>query len=343
MSPPTSAIRRWAELRRRACWRSSPASIHWRKLQDGPVFRDTGWVFDSQNVSFWSPSEKRYVLYYRRSPAGVRAIARATSTDFVSWSVPVQMTFGDTPAEHLYTNQTHPYFRAPQLYVGIAARFMPGRKVLTEDQARQIGVDLGYFGDCSDAVLLTTRGGNRYDRTFMESFVRPGLGLENWVSRTNYPALGIVPTGGDEEMSFYVQKNYGQPTARLDRYTLRVDGFASVHAPYSGCELVTRVLKLGASDNDDAGEATAAEPSTGGLSLNVATSAAGAVRVEIQDADGQPISGYELDRCVEIVGDSLDRPVTWADGGGDLRSLAGKPIRLRFVMKDADLYSIRFP
>ena len=29
------------------------------------------------------------------------------------------------------------------------------------------------------------------------------------------------------------------------------------------------------------------------------------------------------------------------DGGGDLSSLAGKPVRLRFVMKDADLYAFR--
>jgi hypothetical protein len=312
----------------------SADGIHWRKLQDAPVFRDTGWVFDSQNVCFWSPTEKCYVLYYRRSPAGVRAIARATSADFLSWSPPVQMSFGDTPPEHLYTNQTHPYFRAPHLYVGVAARFMPGRKVITDEQARQIGVDPGYFGDCSDAVLLTTRGGSRYDRTFMESFVRPGLGLENWVSRTNYPALGVVPTGGAAELSLYVQKNYGQPTARLDRYSLRVDGFASVHAPYAGCELVTKLLQF----NEPAGE-----PAAWPLLLNIATSAAGSVRVEIQDADGKPWPGFTLDSCFEIVGDDLERAVGWKDGGGGLNALAGKPFRLRFVMKDADLYSIKFP
>ena len=311
----------------------SADGTHWRKLQDAPVFRDTGWVFDSQNVAFWSPAEQRYVLYYRRSPSGVRAIARATSTDFLTWSPPVQMTFGDTPAEHLYTNQTHPYYRAPHLYVGVAARFMPGRKVITEEEARKIGVDPGYFGDCSDAVLLTTRGGSLYDRTFMESFVRPGPGLENWVSRTNYPALGIVPTG-DNEMSLYVQRNYGQPTARLDRFTLRPDGFASVHAPYAGCELVTKLLQF----NEPPG---AGQPAALPLLLNVATSAAGSVRVEIQDAEGKPRPGFALDDCTEIIGDDLDRAVAWKGGG--LNALAGKPFRLRFAMKDADLYAIEFP
>ena len=48
----------------------------------------------------------------------------------------MEMGFGNAPPEHLYTNQTHPYCRAPHLYVATAARFMPGRQVLTPEQAR---------------------------------------------------------------------------------------------------------------------------------------------------------------------------------------------------------------
>jgi hypothetical protein len=33
--------------------------------------------------------------------------------------------------------------------------------------------------------------------------------------------------------------------------------------------------------------------------------------------------------------------VHW-QSGSDLGTLAGKPVRLRFVLRDADLYSIRF-
>lgn len=307
----------------------SPDGLRWTRLQEGPVFQDTGWIFDSQNVPFWSQAENQYVLYYRKAPAKIRSIARATSPDFVHWSEPQMMTYGDTPAEHLYTNQTHPYFRAPHLYVGVAARFMPGRQVLTADQAATIGVDPRYFGDISDAVLLTTRGGTEYQRTFMEGFIRPGLGWENWVSRTNYPALGIVPTG-DSEMSLYVQKNYGQPTARLDRYTMRVDGFISVYAPYEGGELVTKPLRFAASD-----EAEVA------LELNFATSAAGEIRVEIQDEEGTPLPGFSLDESSALIGDDIGRVVTWT-GGKSLREVAGRPIRLRFAMRDADLYSLQF-
>ena len=79
----------------------------------------------------------------------------------------------------------------------------------------------------------------------------------------------------------------------------------------------------------------------GKLVLNLSTSAAGGVRVEIQDEAGRPISGYGAEACDEIVGDRIERTVSWK-GRDDVSRLAGKAVRLRFVMKDADLYSIRF-
>ena len=302
--------------------------IHWTKLRDEPVFKDTDWVFDSQNVPFWSEAEACYVLYYRRAVDGIRAIARSTSPDFVTWTSPEQMIYSDTesgrPSQHLYTNQTQPYFRAPHLYVATAARFMPGRQVVNEEQAAAIGVHPSYFHDTSDAVLLTSRGGNRYDRTFLGSLIRPGIGLKNWVSRTNYPALNIVQTG-PTEMSLYVQQDYGQLTAHLQRYAMRLDGIASVRAPFEGGELVTRPVTF-----------------TGDrLSLNFATSAAGGIRVEVQEVDGQPIPGFALEDCVEVIGNGIERDVQWKSGA-DVGSLAGKPVKLRFVMTDCDLFALRF-
>ncbi len=294
----------------------------WRKLVDRPVI--TAGDFDSQNVAFWSESEQQYVSYFRVFRQRIRRIARTTSTDFINWSTPVDMGYGDGPVEHLYTNQTHPYFRAPQIYLGIAARFMPGRQVLTPEQATSVGVNPGYFKDVSDSVLITTRGGDRYDRLFPEALIKPELGLENWTSRTNYPALNIVPTGAGE-ISFYVQKSYGQPTHRLHRYRLRTDGLVAVRAPWRGGELLTKPLRF-------AGER---------LVINFATSAAGGLRVEIQDETGKPWPGYSLDESIEQIGNEIAREVSWKRGSA-LGALAGKTVRLRFVMKDADLYSIRF-
>ena len=310
---------------------ASVDGLRWSRLQDDPVF--TAGVFDSQNVPFYSAAEGKYVCYFRTwtggGYSGFRSISRTTSTDFVHWSDPVEMTFGDTPPEHLYTNQLSPYFRAPQFAIGVAARFMPGRRVLSKAQAERIGVNPKYFGDISDAVLLSTRGGDRCDRTFMQSFIRPGIGLENWVSRTNYPALGIVPTG-ENEMSVYVQKNYGQPTSFLQRYTMRLDGFASIHTDYRIGEMLTKPVRFAA--NDKPGTSTQ-------LHFNAATSAAGSIRIEILDMDGNSLPGYSLDDFDEFIGDQVNHVSTWK-GKSSLADLAGKPVRLRFVMKDADLFSV---
>ena len=62
------------------------------------------------------------------------------------------MSFGDVPPEHLYINQTSPYYRAPHIYVSIAARFWPGRRALTEEEVARAGIMEGYYNDVSDVV-----------------------------------------------------------------------------------------------------------------------------------------------------------------------------------------------
>jgi len=297
--------------------------IHWKKLADTPLI--TQGHFDSQNVAFWSTLEQCYVCYFRMAtPDGFRWVNRTTSQDFRQWTAPVVMDNGGAPPEHIYTNQTLPYFRAPHIYLAIAARFMPGRRAITPEEAARIGIENDYAGDCSDSVLMTSRGANRYDRTFMEGFIKPEIGPENWTSRTNYPARGIIQTGNDE-LSVYVQHNYGQTTGYLNRYALRLDGFASVNAPYAGGELLTKPLRFQGIQ----------------LHLNFATSAAGSLRVEIQDAQGQPIPGYRLEDAEDTIGNSTDRVIRWKNAA-DLAPLANQPIRLRIAMKDAALYAIQF-
>ena len=76
------------------------------------------------------------------------------------------MTFGGTDLEHLYTSQTHPYFRAPHVYVAFPMRFVPGRQVLSDAQARTLGVNPGYAGDAAETVFMTSRGGTFTTRPF---------------------------------------------------------------------------------------------------------------------------------------------------------------------------------
>lgn len=271
----------------------------WRKLTEEPVIRSEAFAFDSQNVSFWSESEGCYVCYFRtwKTPHGkLRTISRTTSEDFLNWSPAVAME-PNLPGEHLYTSGTHPYFRAPHIYIALVTRFLPGR------------------GSSTDIMFMTSRGKDKYDRMFLEAFIRPGLDPSKWGNRSNYAALNVVATG-PEEMSIYVRER---------RYVLRTDGFASVHAGHEAGELFTKPITF----------------SGKGLEINYSTSAAGDVRVEIQDAAGTPIPGYALDDCPAVVGDEIRHVVDWK-AGADVSSLSGKPVRLRFAIRDADLYSFRF-
>lgn len=302
----------------------------WTRLQEKPVL--TGSMFDSQNVTFWSESEQVYVCYFREwtkgAYEGFRTVARSTSTDFINWTPKQMIRFGNTPEEHIYISQTAPYFRAPQVYISTAARLVTDRVVLPPGEAERLGVESIYrrggIDGISDVVLLTTRGGDSMDRTFMGSLLRPDIGYKNWISRSNFPALNIVETGKDE-MSMYVVQEYAQPGNHLRRYTWRTDGLASVQAPYEGGVLYTPYFTF-----------------TGAyLSLNYRTSAAGSIRVEVQDAKGNPVKYFRAADCNPLIGNETDRRVYW-ERLPELAALQGQAIRLRIVMQDADLYSLKF-
>ena len=134
----------------------------------------------------------------------------------------------------------------------------------------------------------------------------------------------MLQTAADE-LSVYWVEHYRHPTCRLRRGTVRLDGFASLYAGYYGGEAVTKPLVFEVRE----------------LMLNYETSAAGSVRVEIQDAEGHALSGYALADCPEMYGDQIEQAVQWASGS-DVSHLAGQPVRLRFALKDADVYSLRF-
>jgi hypothetical protein len=77
------------------------------------------------------------------------------------------------------------------------------------------------------------------------------------------------------------------------------------------------------------------------LSLNYATSAAGNLRIELQDAAGKPLRGFSLADADELYGDSVNQTATWR-ARSDVSQLAGQVVRLRFVLHDADLFAIQF-
>ncbi|RRB04720.1 hypothetical protein [Larkinella rosea] len=307
----------------------SADGIHWKRYPKDTTALFHDYALDSQNVPTWVPSEQHYAIYFRAwtggkpgelYPAGgIRSIARSTSRDFIHWSKPELMTFGDTEREHLYTNTTHPYFRAPQLLISMPFRFSPQLKVLSDAQLIENGTDKTQWKGVADGVFMTSRGGTRYDRKFMESFVRPGSDPKNWGARSNIPAMGVIATG-PAEMSFFVTRAYGTKAVFLERMTLRTDGFTSLHGGYKEGSIVTKPVFLQGNN----------------LSANYATSSVGYVKVAILDENGQVVPGFE--ESEPLVGDTIDGPITWKNGK-TVKELGDRKVRLKFVVRDADLYS----
>lgn len=326
---------------------NSPDGIHFSVGSHQPVI--TQGAFDSENLAFWDSWRREYRAYWRIFTAGVadgsqwkpqgfRAIRTASSKDLRDWVQQADLQYVDSPTEHLYTNQILPYYRAPHVLIGFPMRYtdrgwsdsmmaLPG----LEERLARAKASPRYGTAITDGLFMTSRDGVLF-RRWNEAFLRPGPRQQgSWVYGDNMIAWGLVETGsalGDapRELSLYASENYWQGEGvSFRRLTLRMDGFVSLWASARGGELLTKPLMFNG----------------GNLTLNVSTSGAGSVQVEIQDGEGQPIPGYTLIDCPEIFGDDLAHVVRWRKGG-DVRPLSGKTIRLRFVLRDADLYAFQF-
>ena len=298
---------------------ASADGLHWRLMREEPIL--TEGPFDTRNTPFWDSRRGEYAIYTRGKAGsegsfqnGVRWIRYATSPDFLNWTKQEPIEAGDTPLEHLYTNACIPYDRAPEIYLAFPSRFVPDRMPTPGWESSGV----------NDIVFMSSRDGLHFDRSFMEAFLRPGLDPDAWHERSLYMEWGILHTAPGE-MSMYAMENIRLPTNHIRRYSLRTDGFVSVNGGYGGGELVTRPFTFQGR----------------GLELNYSTSAVGSLKVEVQDRDGKAIPGFTLDDCPEMFADKIEGKVAW-EGGGDVSALAGKAVRLRFALMDADLYAFKF-
>ena len=337
----------------------SPDGLRWRLRQPGPMImapREDP-QFDSHNIALWDSARQQYVVYargwYREGapplegkqvgeelnrilveiPSGevrrftrIRDIRRYTSPDFRTWTGPEYIDLGATPLEHLYKNAATPYYRRPDLILMFPKRLVPDRKFhpdYPKPYLENFPKNWSFSG-LSDVVFMFSRDGFHFDRRFMEAFLRPGPDPKNWAPRAIEIGPTLVPTGSGE-MSLYYMEHYYLPDVRIRRGVLREDGFVSLRAPYQGGSVLTKPLRFSGAE----------------LRINYSTSAAGSIRVEIQSASGKALSGYSLEDCPQIFGDEINRLVTWKAGSG-LAHLAGQAIRLKFEIKDGDLFSLRF-
>jgi HEAT repeat protein len=110
----------------------------------------------------------------------------------------------------------------------------------------------------------------------------------------------------------------------IGRATLRLDGFVSLHAGGREAVITTRPMAFQ------------------GASLEVnAACPKGSLSAELLDRNGKIISGFERSRSLQFQGDQIRHKMQWSNST-PLGDLAGQSVRIRFHLRNGDLYSFRF-
>ena len=115
---------------------------------------------------------------------------------------------------------------------------------------------------------------------------------------------------GNKIWWYYCGCNHGhatdsEPTGSIGLAIWRLDGFVSINVNKYPGSLTTKPLKF----------------SVRSLVINYSTSAAGNIRIELQDENGAPLPGYALEDCRVICGDEIEQAVQWK-GHADESNLA---------------------
>jgi len=319
---------------------SSPDGLRWKhfaRLNPGPG----GW--DTQSIVFWDPRIERYALYTRRwvrlepREASYRTVRRLESDDLLHWdnqsvvmeADEIDLATHETPTAQppvdYYGADVFRYAEADDVYIMLAQAYWHWR-----ERKPLKGLGPSSF----DVRLAVSRDGKSFQHASRQPFMATGPDGRfdsRWVWAMPHPIRM-----GDELWIYYVGSNRdhsgnidpasgGKRLSGISRAVLRPDGFVSADAGHDGGEITTPPIRF-------VGDR---------LELNVETTANGTVQIEIQDDSGTAVEGFTIDDADEITGDHVRRSVTW-NGSSDVSSLTDKPVRLRFVIRDAKLYSFRF-
>ena len=336
--------------------------LHSRTSADGYHFTEARLVtdkgsFDSLNTVFWK--DGRYVCYMRhlRSAHNGRGMVRDVSViyseDFQTWTDPKPLTYRDSEDYQMYTNNIFPYPRGPQRLIGLPLRYVErsewtpncdelGSHAIKQEAMERSSPRVGIA--VTDSLFMTSRDGEDWTR-YTSAFMEPELEDEhNWIYGDTELAYQLIDSGGNNYYLYTTDYTLTQNhPKKLARYEIRKDGFACMAAGAAQQEILTKPFTFTGST----------------LHLNVQTTAAGSVYVEVLTPEGKPLTPPS----VEVYGNSIDRPVHFVAAHDnrsaqhntdeipnnhsqsteiDLSAYADQPIRLRFKLREARLYSLWF-
>lgn len=187
----------------------------------------------------------------------------------------------------------------------------------------------------NDICVAFSRDGFHWDRSAREPFITVSETPGDWNWGNVQSAGGGCLVVGDQ-LYFYVSGREGIRGTNLPGRcstglaTLRRDGFASLtdRWPSGAARRVARVRS----------SVTTRPLRFKGTHLFVNAAADGDIRVEVLDSHGAVIPGFSAAECHAIGGDNTRHRVTW-ETKGDLTSIAGRDVRIRFRLARARIYA----
>lgn len=344
------------------CIAHSPDGIRWTRYpeQYQPI-----WPYhsDTSNNLVWDARHQRYMFYLRLTtslerwldpepvyPQGAktRTAGWASSSDFLRWNAPKTKVDPDEKYVCFHADQRDPLFSRSFYtlsvtpyetgYIGMTAVYhTPDPVGLRLPAGNETGLARTDWLDKMDVQLLWSRDGEKFTRVSRRPFIPNGpegsvdddmaYPMQSMIVREDLGEIWIYYQGFGGKHSFYKR---GEPqSGQICLARLRLDGFVAVTGRGT---LTTRPLTFKGNQLLINAAGTDRYAGTGW----------GTVRVEILSPEtGKPLPGFTKADCKPFSGDAIRHPVRWS-GSADLRSLAGKPIQLRFYVDRAKLFSFQF-
>ena len=273
----------------------------------------------------------KYVILGRSPDAqaryGMRTVSRTESTDLVHWTKPELILKPDAEDDPMLQFYSAVAFRYESLYLGFIERmFMSPDKLDTE--------------------IIYSHDGWHWQRTRPRPrFIEWGRD-RSWDDTWLFVATNAPILRSGHLWFYYSGRSYGHHVrypgnhGALGLATLRVDGFASMHAKESAAWIETPPMQWPGGDllvNVDPRRDLASHPSN----------CCGELRVEVRGVSGRGLKGYSAEDCLPVRRNTAaprkdGKPfasVVWGKDEHSMKRHKGKVVQLVFHLRDAHLYS----
>ena len=188
---------------------------------------------------------------------------------------------------------------------------LPATAMLSQYKAQGVSVERG-FRFLKDPLFFADSLSESWRYKVFKIFANPPIERDGRL---------LIYYGG-KTGTISVEAGY-EPFQAMCLATLRKDGFVSLTADDEAGQVITKPFV--ATGNK--------------LLLNVDVHEVGEARVEVLDEESDPIRGFELSSSIPLRGQSIEQPVGWRDAAR-WSQLAGKQVRLRIQLRNADLYAL---